>query len=183
MFFEPRQLRFQAADPLVELPFQFLLFRGRPSPLRSENLGQALQDYLLPLRDLQGVNPKLAGQLALRFVFAQRCQHHLGFELRAVSSSFCRVFPHLHDRGFPNLSTGPKIGEQYTVLPAFVGDSYDGLEIQEGGMASLEFCRVTFGNVSEAEKARVRRNLEVYCSQDTMGMVKSVRALRDLCAQ
>ena len=69
------------------------------------------------------------------------------------------------------------------VLPALVGDSYDGLEIQEGGTASLEFCRVTFGSVSAAEKARVRRNLEVYCSQDTMGMVKIVRALRDLCAQ
>jgi hypothetical protein len=48
------------------------------------------------------------------------------------------------------------------------------------GGASLEFCRVTFGNVSEAEKARVRRNLEVYCSQDTMGMVKIVRALHDI---
>ncbi len=69
------------------------------------------------------------------------------------------------------------------VLPALVGDRCEGLEIQEGGTASLEFCRVTFGNVSESEKARVRRFMEEYCSQDTMGMVKIVRALRDLCAQ
>jgi hypothetical protein len=52
------------------------------------------------------------------------------------------------------------------VLPALLGDGYDGLEIQEGRTASLEFCRVTFGNVFEAERLRVRRDLEMYCTQD-----------------
>ncbi len=69
------------------------------------------------------------------------------------------------------------------VLPALVGDSYDGLEIHEGATASLEFVRVMFSKVSEEEKARVRQSLEEYCSQDTMGMVKIVRALQGLCIQ
>ncbi len=69
------------------------------------------------------------------------------------------------------------------VLPALVGDSYDGLEIHEGAMASLEFVRVAFSKVSEEEKERVRHSLEEYCSQDTMGMVKIVRALHGICAQ
>jgi len=69
------------------------------------------------------------------------------------------------------------------VLPALVGDGYEGLEIQEGGAASSEFCRVTFENVPEPERMRVRRSLEIYCTQDTMGMVKIIRALRELCSQ
>jgi hypothetical protein len=69
------------------------------------------------------------------------------------------------------------------VLPALVGDSYDTLEIREGGTASLEFCRIAFGEVTDAEVRRVRRNLEVYCSQDTLGMVKILRALQGLCAK
>ncbi len=66
------------------------------------------------------------------------------------------------------------------VLPALTGRGYEGLAIQEGGAASLEFLRVTFGEVSEAERRRVRRQLEEYCGQDTEGMIWIVDALRAL---
>lgn len=42
------------------------------------------------------------------------------------------------------------------VLPALTGKDYGDLEIQEGNEASREFVRVTFGNVGEAERKRVR---------------------------
>jgi hypothetical protein len=64
------------------------------------------------------------------------------------------------------------------VLPALTGTDYTGLEIQEGGAASREFLRVTFGEVSAAERKRVRRALELYCGQDTEGMVWILEALR-----
>ena len=57
------------------------------------------------------------------------------------------------------------------VLPALTGKDYKNLEIQEGGAASREFLRITFTDVSEAERKRVRRALEKYCGQDTEGMV------------
>ncbi len=66
------------------------------------------------------------------------------------------------------------------VLPALVGKSYEGLEIGEGGEASREYLRVTFGDVTEAERKKVRRALEEYCEQDTMGMVEMVAALSRL---
>ena len=47
-------------------------------------------------------------------------------------------------------------------------------------MASLEFLRVTFGEVSPKERARVRKNLEDYCDLDTLGMVWIVEELRRL---
>jgi hypothetical protein len=66
------------------------------------------------------------------------------------------------------------------VLPAFTARGYDELEIQEGGSASMEYVRVNFGEVAEAERQRVRRQLEEYCGLDTEGMVWLVAALRGL---
>jgi hypothetical protein len=63
------------------------------------------------------------------------------------------------------------------VLPALTGRSYKDLAIQEGGQASIEFKRITFGGVSEEERLRVRGQLEEYCGLDTQGMVDIVRAL------
>ena len=64
------------------------------------------------------------------------------------------------------------------VLPALTGKNYARMEIQEGGAASREFLRVTFGDVSESERKRVRRALDLYCGQDTEGMVWILDALK-----
>jgi len=66
------------------------------------------------------------------------------------------------------------------VLPALTGRGYDQLAIQDGGIASLEFLRVTFGDVTEEERQRVRRQLEEYCGLDTLGMVWIVDEMRRL---
>jgi hypothetical protein len=67
-----------------------------------------------------------------------------------------------------------------SVLPAITGRSYKDLEIQEGGTASREFLRVTFSDVAKAEREKVRSQLEIYCGQDTEGMVWIVDELRNL---
>ena len=66
------------------------------------------------------------------------------------------------------------------VMPALTGRGYDELEIQEGGTASMEFVRVTFGDVPDADRQRVRRQLEAYCGRDTEGMLWLVEALANL---
>lgn len=66
------------------------------------------------------------------------------------------------------------------VLPALTGKSYDGLEISEGGTASLEYLRVTFGDVDEKERQKVRRDLATYCALDTEGMMLIVEELAKL---
>jgi hypothetical protein len=68
------------------------------------------------------------------------------------------------------------------VLPAFTGKDYSALAIGEGGTASLEFVRVTFGEVSAAERAKVRQHLEEYCQMDTLAMVWLTDKLRELAA-
>jgi hypothetical protein len=66
------------------------------------------------------------------------------------------------------------------VLPALTGKGYADLAIKDGTTASLEYCRVTFTDVAEGERAKVRRDLEEYCGLDTRGMVDIVERLRDL---
>lgn len=41
-----------------------------------------------------------------------------------------------------------------------------------------EFLRITFGQVTDVERRRVRQHLEEYCEQDTMGMVDNVKSLK-----
>jgi hypothetical protein len=66
------------------------------------------------------------------------------------------------------------------VLPALAGRGYKDLAIHEGGQASLEFKRITFGGVPEEERLRVRRQLEEYCGLDTEGMADIVKVLGEL---
>lgn len=66
------------------------------------------------------------------------------------------------------------------VLPALTGHGYGQFAIQEGGMPSQENLRVHVGDVPEAERQPVRRQLEEYCGLDTLGMIWIVDRLRKL---
>jgi len=67
------------------------------------------------------------------------------------------------------------------VLPAMTTTSYEGMEIADGGTASLEYERVTFDKkVDEKEKQRVRNALEKYCQLDTQAMVDVLEKLKQL---
>lgn len=67
------------------------------------------------------------------------------------------------------------------VLPAITGKGYEGMEIADGGIASNEFLRVTFGDhITEEERIKVRKKLEEYCTLDTMAMVNIVGKLNEI---
>lgn len=66
------------------------------------------------------------------------------------------------------------------VLPAMTGDSYGNLEIGDGETASASFLNITFNNISEEERFKVRKDLEKYCKLDTEGMVWIVDKLNNL---
>ena len=67
------------------------------------------------------------------------------------------------------------------VLPALTSRSYEGLEIADGEAASLRFRDMAFGNLPAAEKSKIRKALEIYCHQDTEGMIDILKALERLC--
>ena len=59
------------------------------------------------------------------------------------------------------------------VLPALVPSmAYEGLSIQEGTQASLEYLRMLDSSTRPEERERIRADLLTYCGQDTLAMVK-----------
>lgn len=68
------------------------------------------------------------------------------------------------------------------VLPAFTDLGYDGLVIQEGGTASLQFLSLLKGLIPIADHGALREALLAYCFRDTVAMVKLLEKLRELAA-
>jgi len=67
------------------------------------------------------------------------------------------------------------------VLPALTGGpGYESLEIKDGGTASWEYLRVTFGAEDHPDRAKIRKQLEEYCGLDTEAMIRIVEALAAL---
>lgn len=64
-----------------------------------------------------------------------------------------------------------------SVLPAITDKSYEGMTIADGGTASEEYLRITFGEAEVKEKDQVKKNLLEYCKLDTEGMIMIVDAL------
>ncbi|MBF0618710.1 MAG: DUF2779 domain-containing protein [Candidatus Omnitrophica bacterium] len=67
------------------------------------------------------------------------------------------------------------------VLPAFIGKTYAGMAIGEGGLASSEYARVTYDeNVNPTDRAKVYADLEAYCGLDTQAMVDILKKLKEI---
>jgi hypothetical protein len=66
------------------------------------------------------------------------------------------------------------------VLPVLSDLKYDDLDIKNGILASLEYERVTYGDVEESERLKVREALEKYCELDTWAEVEIVKGLREI---
>jgi hypothetical protein len=54
---------------------------------------------------------------------------------------------------------------------------YEGLEIGDGDSATAAFARMAWGQCSDEDIRRIRRDLLAYCAIDTLGMVKLHAAL------
>lgn len=66
------------------------------------------------------------------------------------------------------------------VLPVLSDLKYDDLEIRNGSLASLEYERVTYGEVEEAERLKVRKALEKYCELDTLAEIEIIKSLMEV---
>lgn len=68
------------------------------------------------------------------------------------------------------------------VLPALTGKTYEGMEIAEGGTASLRYLYAIHGlngkTATEEEKKKIFTDLEKYCCLDTEAMILIINQLR-----
>ena len=178
--------------PFEAVPFQYSLYIVKDKDAKSER-----HSYLAPgdkdpraeiLKQLKTLLGDSGSVIAYNSIFEKTVLRHASEAYseyqRWVASLEERIIDLLVPfRGFlyyhPDQAGSASLKN---VLPVLTKSSYDGMEIAEGGMASIEYCRVTFGkNVDEKERQRVRAALEKYCDLDTKGMVEIVRELEKAC--
>jgi hypothetical protein len=178
---------FDGAKPYQQIPFQFSLHVVRSPGAEPEHHGFLAEGREDPrpefMRCLRAVLPEAGSVIAYNAGFEQSRLEECCELLPDYKPWYRQVKRRLVDllcpfRGFRHYHAA-QLGSasMKAVLPALTGRGYEHLEIQEGNTASLEFLRVHFGDVPEAERQRVRKALNEYCAKDTMGMVDIVDAL------
>lgn len=66
------------------------------------------------------------------------------------------------------------------VLPALTDLSYEGMDINNGSDASISFEEMTFGDITDEERNKLRKDLLKYCELDTLAEVKIIQELKKL---
>jgi hypothetical protein len=185
---------FDETSPFQQIPFQFSLHilrqpgaKSRFDPEHRQFLAEGMADPRPEfMRQLRDALPAAGSVVA----------YNASFEIGRLNES-CKLLPEfkpwlrkvtprivdllLPFRGFRYYHPQQHgSASMKAVLPVMTGQGYENLAIQEGGAASREFLRVTFGKVDEEERRRVRQQLNEYCGLDTMGMVQIVRELAKL---
>ena len=183
---------FDDASPYQQIPFQFSLHIRRSANAKLEHRSFLAEGTADPrpefMRQLKGALPNTGSVVTYNASFETKRLNECCELLPEFKPWLRKVTPRIVDlllpfRGFryhhpdQNGSNSMK-----AVLPALTGKGYESLAIQEGGMASREFLRVTHGQVTDAERRRVRRDLEEYCGLDTLGMIQIVDQLKRLTA-
>jgi hypothetical protein len=66
------------------------------------------------------------------------------------------------------------------VLPALTGKNYDNLDIGNGDLANISYYNSIYGNLEKKEIEKIRKDLLIYCGQDTEAMIWIVDELKKL---
>jgi len=183
---------FDGVRPYQQIPFQYSLHIVRSANAKPEHLSFLAVGPANPrpefMRQLRDQLPPTGSVVTYNASFETSRLKECCDLLPEFKPWFRKVTPRIVDlllpfRGFRYYHPVQHgSASMKDVLPALTGKGYKHLTIQEGGAASREFLRVTFGAVSPAERRRVRLALKEYCGLDTLGMVQIVNQLKRLTA-
>lgn len=185
---------FDNARPFQQIPFQFSLHilrrpvaKSKPKLEHHSFLADGTADPRPEfMRQLRAVLPKTGSIVAYHAPFETSRLEECCVHLPEFRPWLKQLLPRVLDLLLPFRGFRYHHPDQHgsnsmkAVLPALTGKGYDHLAIQEGGAASREFLRVTYGQASATERRRVRKDLEAYCGLDTLGMVQIVNRLKEL---
>ncbi len=177
---------FDGTKPYQQIPFQFSLHVVKGEDVQHHSfLAEGSED---PRRKFASELKKVLGKTGSIVVYNK------SFEIARLRE-LANAFPEYNDwvediigrvvdllAPFRNFSyyNGKQQGSASIkrVLPAITGKDYSELDINKGYDASLAFLDIAFGEVSEEERKKVRRDLEKYCCLDTEGMMWIVEELK-----
>ena len=182
--------RFDDSRPFQQIPFQFslhILRSPNSQPEHRQFLAEGTADPRPEfMRQLRDALPATGSVVTYNASFEKNCMKEGCQLLPKFKPWFKKVERRVVDLLLPFRGFRYYHPQQHgsasmkAVLPALTGKGYENLAIQEGGTASREFMRVTFGDVSKPERSKVRKQLEDYCGLDTMGMVQIVAELSSI---
>ncbi|MCX5667375.1 MAG: DUF2779 domain-containing protein [Candidatus Omnitrophica bacterium] len=178
--------------PFEAIPFQYSLYR-----IKDKNAKHKRHAYLAPdgndprpeiLKQLKALLGNSGSIIAYNAIFEKTALRHASEAYTEYQDWVAGLEERIVDllvpfRGFSYYHPGQAGSASLkSVLPVMTKSSYDDMEIADGGMASREYYRVTFGkDVCEKERQRIRAALEKYCDLDTKGMIEILDELRKLC--
>jgi hypothetical protein len=181
---------FDGTRPYQNIPFQFSLHVVKDPRAKPEHFSYLASGMADPRPGLLIVLKKWLGRSGSIIVYNQAFEKRVLEELaeafpeyadwvKGVTSRFVDLLIPFRNFWYYHPAQRGSASLKY-VMPALTGRGYEGLGIANGEIASLEFYRVTYTDVPEAERRRVRRDLETYCGQDTEGMIWIINALGEL---
>ena len=189
--FGPGIPMFDGTRPYQDIPFQFSLHvveDDTSEPVHHSFLAEGIEDFRPQiLRELQRLLGSEGSIIAYNAGFEEGILKELveafpeytgwleGILTRTVDLLFPFTNFHYYNASQKDTASLKK------VLPAVTGKGYEEMGIGAGMDASIAFARVTCGNATEDEIARVRADLLKYCKLDTEGMIWIIDKLRDLC--
>jgi hypothetical protein len=181
---------YDGTKPYQQIPFQFSLHvceTPKAEPVHHAWLAEGSDDprrgFLDALRGALGSDGDI---LAFNISFERARLNELARQypdqvewVASTNSRFVDLIKPFRDFAYYHLDQHGSCSLK-DVLPALTGKGYDGMEIAEGRAAARAFLRVEHREIAHEEKRRVRKHLESYCEQDTLGMVWILDALGEL---
>lgn len=188
--FSPSIPMFDGTRPYQNIPFQFSLHVVKdkestpehfsfladgiddPRPVLLSELRKALGDSGSIVVYNQGFEEGILRDLGRTFPEYDGWVNEVCDRLVDLLKPFSRFeYYHPLQRGSASLKS---------VLPALTGRGYEDMNIANGQEASITFQVVTYGEVLEEVREKVRADLEKYCALDTEGMIWIVDKLTEL---
>jgi len=171
---------FNGTRPYQQIPFQFSVHVVREEHSNPEHysfLAEGTQDPRLGLlEELRNVLGESGSVIVYNQGFEEGILKNLGKAFPEHEQWVNRIISRMEDlltpfRNFDYYNQNQKGSASLkAVLPVVTGKGYEDLDIAEGQLASMLFEKVTYSEVSDEERAKVRSDLEKYCALDTEGM-------------
>lgn len=179
---------YDGLKPFQQIPFQFSLHiqeKADGELKHYEYLADGQEDPRPPFMEALQKYIGIKGSVVVYSAFEQSRLNKLAEWLPKKEAGIRSIIKRIRDLSVPFRNQDvyyPGFLGSYSikaVLPVLVPDmSYEGLEIGEGGAASLAYVKLTDPKLPKKEREQIRKNLLEYCGQDTLAMVKLVEVLR-----
>jgi len=184
---------YDGSRPYQQIPFQISIHvQAKPGekPSHFEYLGDGKNDPRPALISfmLKNIGPK-GTLLAYNASFEASRIKELAQNYPTHSKALLALTGRLEDLMKPFQSRAyvhPQFQGRYSikkVLPALIPDmTYEGLAVANGGDAQSAYINMHSGKLPPAEMDKRRKDLKIYCGQDTLAMVKILAHLSQLKA-